>query len=105
MEIKTKPPAKIEPSPQSAAVVLTYADLMDLGSILGSNISIATPYLAKTELFNRIRELTTISVEGVPITLEPRLLMRLKSHCLDKPNFDKWLKEVVVKQLHDYAGW
>jgi hypothetical protein len=87
------------------AVVLTYADLADLSSIIGRNIGVKDPSAIKGELFNCVGELTTISVEGVPVTLEPRLLQRLKSRCLDKPNFDKWLREVVIKQLHDFCGW
>lgn len=95
----------LKPNPLSSAVVLTYADVETLSGLMGKNIYSQDPAEIKSQLLHQIGELTTFTVEGVPITLEPRLLTRLKSRCLDKPNFDKWLREIVIRQLHDYAGW
>lgn len=96
----SKPPVKPKPpEPDDPAAVLTVAELAYLGRLLGRNLK------DKEALLKAVKATTTLTVEGVPVTLEPRLLERLKSRCLDKNNFSGWLKDVVIKQLHDYAGW
>jgi hypothetical protein len=99
MEATKSKPKRLEPDPLDPAVVLTFADL-DLISR-----SIRKPVATQEELLAAIQSLTAISVEGIPIPLEPRLLMRLKTRCLDKAAWPGWLREVVTRQLHDYAGW
>lgn len=89
-----------EPDPQDPAVVLTYADLDLISRSLRKTL-----ITNQDELMAAISSVTSINVEGVPVTLEPKLLMRLKSRCLDKAAWPGWLKDVVTKQLHDYAGW
>jgi len=81
------------------AVTLTHDDLAAISVLL------MKPVTTKEELLVAITVQNTVTVEGVPITLEPRLLQRLKSRCLDKPNFPRWLAETVTRQLHDYCGW
>jgi hypothetical protein len=96
----TKAKSKVaEPDPLDPALVLTHADLDCLNRSLKKRIA------TTDELLAAVSATTTLTVEGIPVTLEPRLLMRLKSRCLDKPNFPRWLSEVVKRQLHDYAGW
>ncbi len=96
----TKPPVKPKPpGPEDPAVVLTVAELAVLGSLLRRNLK------DKEDLFKAVQATTSVTVEGAVVILEPRLLQRLKSRCLDKPNFPNWLRDVVIKQLHDYAGW
>ncbi len=102
MEQALKPPVKpkrIEPDPEDPAMVLTHADVAHISAACKRNI------LEKDQLLRAVSEMTTLTVEGVAVTLEPRLLGRLKSRCLDKPNFPTWLTSVVIKQLHDYAGY
>lgn len=93
---KAKPP---EPDPLDPALVLTFADLQELGAICRTHLT------DRESIVKAMTLLSTVSVEGVKVTLEPRLLSRLKSRCLDKPNFPKWLAQTIVTQLHDYAGW
>lgn len=89
----------IEPDPLDPAVVLTHADLASIGRMLKRNIR------DQEELFRAIESASAVSVEGTSITLEPRLLQRLKSRCHDKGNWPRFLQEVVITQLHDFAGW
>jgi hypothetical protein len=88
-----------EPAPDDPALVLTHADMVGLSKLMKRSVKDRDTLLAA------ITSLNAVSVEGVQVTLEPRLLQRLKTRCLDKPNFPSWLAEVVVKQLHDFAGW
>ena len=81
------------------AMVLTGADLEELGRSLHTRIT------NREELFAAVASAASVSVEGVPISLELKLLSRLKSRCLDKEHFPRWLSEVIIRQLHDYAGW
>ena len=96
VKTRSKP---IGPDPLDPAMVLTFADISLIGKMMRKNLS------GKEDLLATIASLNMVSVEGVAVTLEPRLLQRLKSRCLDKDRFSGWLAEVVVKQLHDYAGW
>ncbi len=88
-----------EPDQDDPAVVLTYADLDSISRMLRKNLS------NKEALLQAISSMVSINVEGVLVPLDPRLLSRLKSRCLDKPNWTRWLVEVVTKQLPDYAGF
>jgi hypothetical protein len=81
------------------AVVLTVGELQALGKLMRRNLA------DKESLMAAICMLNEVSVEGATIRLEPRLLQRLKTRCLDKPNFPRWLSEVIVRQLHDFVGW
>ena len=87
------------PDPLDPAVVLTLGDLDAIGLSLRRRIT------DRETLLLAISDAAAVNLEGIPITLEPKLLTRLKSRCLDKENFARWLREVVVRQLHDYAGW
>lgn len=95
----SKPVTKREPDPLDPALVLTHGDLIGISKLIRRNVT------DRDTLLSAITSMNTVNVEGVPVALEPRLLQRLKSRCLDKPNFQHWLAEVVVKQLHDFAGW
>jgi hypothetical protein len=95
------PPAlKVEPIPEEMKpMVLTFVDVQELGGALRKNL------LTKEQLIKAVQDATSISVADVQINLDPRLLTRLKSRCMDKPNWERWLAEVVTRQLHDYAGY
>jgi hypothetical protein len=93
----TSKPRKV--AAQDPAVILTVEDMALLSARLRRNV------MDKEQLLAAIAALNSLSIEGAEVVLEPRLLERLKSRCLDKPNFPKWLSEVIVKQLHDYVGW
>lgn len=80
-------------------MVLTVGEVSRLAKLLRRNVQ------TKEQLIRAVEALNTVSVEGVKITLEEGLLTRLKTRCLDKNNFPRWLTETVIKQLHDYAGW
>src|SRR5262245_3298030 len=100
------PKIKRDMDPLTPAAVLTQADVTEIGRLLHKNLSMhQSSNDIKEALVAAIRDLATMSVEGTEITLEPRLLRRLRSRCLKGNDFPAWLKEVVVKQLHDYAGW
>jgi hypothetical protein len=88
-----------EPDPLDPAMVLTHADVASIARLCRQNI------LSQADLMKAITNLGTVSVEGVQVTLEPRLLQRLKSRCLIKDGFPGWLRDVVIRQLHDYAGY
>ena len=94
-----KPMKRQEPDPMDPAIVLTYADMDCISRSIRKNIN------TQDELMAAIASLTTINVEGIKVALEPKLLMRLKSRCLDKAAWPKWLADAVVRQLHDLAGW
>ncbi len=90
---------KPQQDPLDPACVLTFSDLDIVGRLLKKHIT------DKESLLQAIAATATVSVEGVAVVLEPRLLQRLKSRCLDKPNWPKWLAETCVRQLHDFAGY
>lgn len=97
--------SKRDMDPLAPAAVLTYGDVVEISRLLGKNFPTQGSNEVKEALVAAIRGLATMNVEGVEITLEPRLLHRLKTRCLKGNDFPTWLKDVVVKQLHDYAGW
>jgi hypothetical protein len=99
MEITKNKMKHVEPDLLDPALVLTIQDLTELSGLMGKRIT------DRETLVHAMKDLSTVSVEGVEINLEYRLLTRLKSRCLDKDNFPRWLREVVIRQLHDYAGW
>jgi hypothetical protein len=92
-------PVKKSRGLEDPALVLTFADLNQIGSMCGKNIA------TLEQLIAAVRELNTVTVNGQAIQLEPKLLTRLKSRCIAKDRFPQWLEEIVVKQLHDFAGW
>lgn len=92
--VKSKEPDLLDP-----ALVLTHGDLLMLSKQMRKNLHDRDSLLAAITTMNRF------TVDGMAVTLEPRLLERLKSHCLDKPNFAQWLADSVVRQLHDLVGW
>ena len=97
---KTKTPEKPpEPDPLDPALVLTVQDLTELSGITRKLV------IDKETLFAAVAALSAVTVEGIEIPLEYRLLTRLKSRCLDKENFPRWLRETIIRQLHDFAGW
>lgn len=91
-----KPP---EPSLEDPAVVLTHGEMQDIGRLLGKNLC------DKEGLLKAITAATNINIDGVEVNLEPRLLQRLKSRCLKGQSFPEWLRDVTIRQLHDYAGY
>lgn len=95
----TKPPVKLKPpEPDDPAVVLTVAELSQISALLRRNLH------DKEGLLQAIRIASTFKLDGISINLEPRLLQRLKTRCLVK-DFPGFLRDVIIKQLHDYAGY
>jgi len=88
-----------EPQPGERCITLTQSDLHELGRILHKNI------LSKSQLITAVEDAASMSVEDVIVSLEPRLLTRLRSRCIRKEDWDEWLAAVVIKQLHDFAGY
>lgn len=80
------------------AITLTQDDVNRLSALVGRNI------LTRDDLISQVAFLTCVTVDGVQIPLEPGLLSRLKSRCYRTP-FPDFLRQTVVKQLHDFAGW
>lgn len=80
------------------SISLSPADLRELSQTIGVNIRSAE------ELLRRIKTLSTVSVGGIEIPLEPGLLSRLKSRAV-RQDFPKFLHDEVLRQLHAYVGW
>ncbi len=85
-------------SPDDTAMTLSQNDLNRLSALTGKNI------LTRDDLISQVTFLSCVTVEGVQVALEPGLLSRLKSRCY-KQEFPMFLRETVVKQLHDFCGW
>jgi len=104
-KLKLKDLVEVEDVEQAAAqavavvVSLTHDDLLELSPFLGRTVQ------TKDELFLACQSLSTVTVDGQEVTLEPKLLSRLKSRCIGKQEFGPWLKKVVIEQLHSYVGW
>jgi hypothetical protein len=81
------------------AVVLLAADLVEISPLVGQNIR------TREDLIEAVRKLSTVTVEGADVTLEPGLLIRLKSRCLDKARFPEFMRKTVRDCLHSYVGW
>lgn len=78
--------------------VLDAADLANLSVYLGRNIR------KVSELVSAVRAVTTLSVNGTEITLDPYLLNRLKSRCHPTEDFGEFIKRTVKEQLAGYCG-
>ncbi len=83
----------------SPAVILLSDDLREISPLVGMNVA------SREELIEAIQKLATVTVEGAQITLEPGLLIRLKTRCLDKARFPEFLAKTVRDGLHSYVGW
>ena len=87
--------------PQPAKVrgfMMEPSDLRDISKIMGVNVA------TKQDLFIYAELLTTCSVQGTDIRLEPKLQQRLRSRCYGSKPFPEFLREIVLKALTDYAG-
>lgn len=80
-------------------MALTVEDIHRLSRALGYNI------LTPQDLHARVERLTTVSVDGLAITLEPGLLTRLKYSSGGKEPFGEFLERVIKRQLHNFVGW
>ena len=92
-------PALNVEQPAHTGIYLDYADLDELATYLGR------PILSRQQLMEGASRLSSISVQGAEITLEPGLISRLQSRCHSTTPFDEFLQEIVVNQLHIYVGW
>lgn len=100
----TKPAIETQPlrdmtfvDAETASIALTDADVRAISEMLGINVN------NSDSLRKAVGKMSTLDVEGVKITLEPYLLQRLRTRCLDKdwPNF---LARTVRELLAGYAG-
>ncbi len=83
----------------TSAVILTQDDMIEISRLLRRNVQ------TKDELMLACQLLTTISVDGQEISLEPRLLQRLHSRCARTQEFGQLIKQTVVRQVHAFCGW
>ncbi len=82
------------------AFSLTQEDLNALAPLLGRNVQ------TKSELLRAVGMLTSISVDGAQITLEPGLLARLKTRAsANRAAFPEFVRKTVIDQLHGFVGW
>jgi hypothetical protein len=88
-----------EPEPDDPMFNLSYADVEQIGTALKKYIGDREGLLAA------VNAVATINVNGICITLEPRLLERMKTRCINKERWPEFLAEIVTRQLHDWAGW
>lgn len=79
--------------------MLTQEQMWELSRLLGINLKNGD------DLVQQCRRVSTINIEGTPITLEPGLLTRLKSRCPSNVAFDDWLRSRVKEWAHAYVGW
>lgn len=93
---KEIPPKLVADKPEVFSI--TQDDVAEFARVLSKNIK------TKDELMAACRALTTVSVNGIEITLEPGLLTRLKSRCIRR-DFSEFLRETIVKDLHSFVGW
>jgi hypothetical protein len=73
-------------------------DLEDLTNLLGRNIDSVDGLLAAA------KAVTTLSVDGIDITLDSYLLNRLKSRCHPTQDFPQFVRDRVKELLSGYAG-
>lgn len=81
-----------------AAIRLMPEDVAALSAMVGFNLT------TKEQLIERVKRLSTLSVGGTEITLEPGLLERLRSRALRRP-IGEYVTEEVLKALHSLVGW
>lgn len=55
------------------------------------------------DLIEAVKRLSALNIEGLEITLEPRLLQRLKTRCV-RGNFDEWLRAEIIHMLNSFVG-
>lgn len=79
-------------------VDLDDGDLAQLTMLLGRNIATAD------DLMSAAKAVTTLSVDGIDITLDSYLLNRLKSRCHPTQDFPTFLRDRVKELLASYAG-
>jgi hypothetical protein len=60
-------------------------------------------FASTDELLRAIEKALSVRIEGIPINLNPTLLTRLRSRCFGK-TFEKFLEELTVQGLEEYAG-
>ncbi len=84
--------------PPPLEFLLSTEQIHKLESFLGTHLK------DETDLLDAVEAMTNISVEGVKIRIEPGLLHRLRSRCIRR-EFDDFLRETVVQQLHSFVGW
>jgi len=89
---------KLDDVVETAPVCLDWDDLLAINKLVGRNIQ------TKEDLLAALKHATSISVNGVEVTLEPGLITRLKSRCI-RQDFDKFLHDRVIEWAHAFVGW
>ena len=87
-----------KPPIRKCEMELTPEQVLELSVLLGRNVN------DRRDLIKAVRNLSTISVDGLALTLEPYLLNRLKSRCHPTEEWGVFLRRVIVEQLNAYAG-
>ena len=90
---------EVEPPRGPRGFMVEPSDLREIGRIFSTQIQ------TKQDLMIACEIAAQVSVDGIDIRLEPRLLQRLKSRCIGTQVFSEWLKARIVKLLHDDVGW
>ena len=78
--------------------MLSEKHLAELSTLLSANIMNAT------DLMRAARNVSTVSVQGIKVTLEPYLLDRLHSRCHPTDNFPDFLRARLLELLAGYCG-
>jgi len=79
-------------------LMLSKADLAELTKFLSRNIATADDLIAAA------KAVTTLSVDGIDITLDSYLLNRLKSRCHPTQDFPTFMRDRVKELLAGYCG-
>jgi len=87
-----------DPAEEPWAIVLLASDIAEITPYLGLNVA------NREDLIARIKMLSSLRLDNTDVIFEPALLTRLKSRCLDKENFGKWLGARVKEWACSYVG-
>ena len=60
-------------------------------------------FQSKEDLIQHLRRMSTITLAGGEMVLEPGLIKRLQSR-QQGPDFGKFVREIAMKALFEYAG-
>ena len=90
-------PADDQEPDTDACIILVESDIRELNRALSHNLT------DEKDLIAVVKKLTTISVNGMEITLEPKLLHRLHTRCV-RGGFEAWFRAEIIRMLNGYVG-
>lgn len=86
-----------KPSTDSKSVFISDSERREIERLIAKNITTAQ------DLISILHRMVTVDIDGLQVSLEPRLLERLKTRCIGMP-FEQFLHTTIRKLLREYAG-